>query len=75
MVKKAEDGTLVTSPSKRERDLKKKLAAAERNIAQQAIEIDFLKRLQVESSQSKKRYATYRDRLSVASSVPESVAK
>ena len=73
--KKLRTGTLVTSPSKRERDLEKKLAAAERKIGQQAIAIDFLKRLQEESSQSQKRYATYRDRLSVASSVPESAAK
>lgn len=73
--KKLRAGTLVNTSSKRERDLEKQLAAAERKIGQQAIAIDFLKRLQEESSQSQKRFATFKERLSVAASAPESAVK
>jgi transposase len=73
--KKLREGALIDRPSRKEKELEKKLAAAERKIGQQAIAIDLLKKLQVESSQSQRRFASFRERLSVAVTAPESVVK
>ncbi len=73
--KKLREGTLQSSPTKRERELEKKLAQAERKIGQQAIAIDLLKKLQAESSQSQRKLASYKERLSVAATAPERPVK
>jgi transposase-like protein len=73
--KKLREGTLANSPTKREKELEKKLAAAERKIGQQAIAIDLLKKLQAESSRSPRKFASFKERLSVAPTAPEKVVK
>lgn len=55
--KKFEDGTVLDRPSKRERELEKQLAAAERKIGQLLIERDIFKKLQEDRSQERKRSA------------------
>jgi transposase-like protein len=73
--RKVREGTLRSSPTKRERDLEKKLAAAERKIGQQAIAIDLLKKLQAESSRSQRKFVGYRQLLAVANSDKEEPVK
>lgn len=53
--KKFEDGSIFDRPTKREKDLEKKLAQAERKIGQLVVERDLLKKLQEETSQRQKR--------------------
>jgi hypothetical protein len=51
--KKLREGSLQNSPTKKERELEKKLSAAERKIGQMSMTIDLLKKLQGESSECK----------------------
>lgn len=73
--KKLREGTLQSTPTKRERELEKKLAATERKVGQMSMKIDLLKKLLVDHSQSQRKFASFRERLSMAPSVAESAAK
>lgn len=59
--KKFQEGTIKNGPTKRERELEKKLAMAERKVGQLIVERDLLKKLQEEISQRQKRSAGLRD--------------
>ena len=58
--KKLSEGTIVDGPTKREKELEKKLAKAEQKIGQLTIGIDLLKKLQEENLQRQKRSAGLR---------------
>ena len=59
--KQLKDGTMNTGPTKRERELEKKLALSESKVGQLIIERDLLKKLQEEISQRQKRSAGLRN--------------
>ena len=73
--KKLKDGTLLDRPSKRERELEKNLAGAERKIGQLTIGIDLLKKLLAENSQSQKKFVGYRQLMSMKNKPSENPAK
>jgi len=73
--KKLREGSLQNSPTKKERELEKKLAAAERKIGQMSMTIDLLKKLQGESSRSQKRSGSYKERLAGGPLAKERVVK
>ena len=73
--RKLREGTLQNAPTKRERELEKKLAQAERKVGQLTFDIDLLKKLLADHSRRQKRSGGYRQLLSVASTLQSEPAK
>jgi transposase len=59
--KKFEEGSMVDRPTKREKELEKQLAQAERKLGQLLIERDLLKKLQEDISRRQKRSGGLKD--------------